>query len=229
MSTTRLFGTGMKTITTVEYNPDDPADLQALIEYGDHYLKMGRTKWDRVATYYKEILENAGLVPIGIEGREYTLEEISAWKGIEENHLEASAAEYLKIYHYLQIKLESLKAGILKEHEWQFLFDDLFEMGQIYERQFWRSGIDPISGKVREELAIGKRNQEKAIPRATEARRIHAQDTKPDWHDNAKLDALEIRRIHPTYSRWRIAGEIHERFGVSRDRCDKVLRANGIE
>jgi 3-oxoacyl-[acyl-carrier-protein] synthase III len=94
---------------------------------------------------------------------------------------------------------------------------------------WWRCGIDPDTGKRREALARGKKAQETARPRATEARRIQAQDAKPDWHDAATLDAQEIRRLHPSYSRWRIAGLLCDKFGVSQNRCDKILRSNGIE
>lgn len=147
-------------------------------------------------------------------------------KGLAEDSAEWLAALWLAAFNRLkneraQLDREKGNVAVIVEHAQ--------ELGRIQERMFWRAGVDPQTGKRREELALGKRQQEKAIPRATEARRIQAQDTKPDWHDDAKLDALEIRRRYPTYSRWRIAGEIHEKFGVSRNRCDKVLRANGIE
>ncbi|WP_412505334.1 hypothetical protein [Roseovarius sp. SYSU LYC5161] len=158
----------MKTITTIQYDPDDPDDLQALRESEHRRLKMGPVLWDRVAAHYQEILENAGLVPLGIEGREYTCEEIDAWKGIKEHHLEAIAAEYLKIYQYFQIKLEKLEGGNLQE--WHFLFDDLFEMGQIYERQFWRAGVDPQTGECREQLALERQHSRKQFAEVSEGR-----------------------------------------------------------
>lgn len=147
-------------------------------------------------------------------------------KGLSEDSAQWLAAHWLAAFNRLQNERARLEAGQGNE---ALIVEHAQELGRIQERMFWRAGVDPQTGKRREELALGKREQEKAIPRATEARRIQAQDTKPDWHDSAKLDALEIRRRHPTYSRWRIAGEIHEKFGVSRNRCDKVLRANGIE
>lgn len=147
-------------------------------------------------------------------------------KGLAEDSAEWLAASWLRSFNRLQNERARLEAG---EGNVALIVEHAQELGRIQERMFWRAGVDPQTGKRREKLALGKREQEKAIPRATEARRIHAQDTKPGWHDEATYDALEIRQRHPTYSRWRIAGEIHERFGVSRDRCDKVLRANGVD
>ena len=147
-------------------------------------------------------------------------------KGLSEDSAQWIAASWLRAFNRLKNERTRLEAG---QGDVSLVVRYAEELGRIHERMFWRLGVDPQTGKKREELALGKREQEKAIPRATEARRIHAQDTKPAWHDDAKLEAMEIRRKHPSYSRWRIAGEIHEKFEVSRDRCDKVLRANGVE
>ena len=147
-------------------------------------------------------------------------------KGLAEDSAQWLAALWLRAFNRLHNERARLESG---QGNVEMIVEHAQELGRIQERMFWRAGADPQTGKRREALALGKRAQERAIPKAAEARRIQAQDIQPDWHDDAKLAALEIRRRYPTHSRWRIAGEIHKKFGISRDRCDKVLRRNGIE
>jgi len=168
----------------------------------------------------RDILAKAGVESGGIEAARSLV-------SLTEDSAERLAAEWLGSYRHIEALKEKAAAG--DRRAINDLIDEAEHLGVIQERMWWRRGIDPQTGKRREELALGKRAQEKAIPKATEARRVQAQDTKPDWHDSATLDALEIRRRHPSFSRWRIAGKIYEKFGVSRNRCDKVLRANGIK
>jgi hypothetical protein len=148
--------------------------------------------------------------------------------GATEADAEWIAAEWLAAYRGMLAQRAKLVAGDTSPNTIGSMLLHAQEMGRLQERMWWRAGVDPQTGKRREELAIGKQAQEKAIPKAIEARRIQAQDAQPGWHDSATLDAHEIRQAHPSYSRWRIAGEIHEKYGVSRNRCDKVLRENGI-
>lgn len=149
-------------------------------------------------------------------------------RGLTEDTAQWLAAEWLAAFHMLKRCRERFVAGNTSANTIGSMLMAAEELGRLQERMWWRCGIDPETGKRREELALGKRAQEKAISRATEARRIQAQDARPDWHDSATFEAEEIRRKHPSYSRWRIAGMLHEKFGVSQNRCDKVLRANGI-
>jgi hypothetical protein len=149
--------------------------------------------------------------------------------GLDEDSAQFIAAHWLAAYNGMMACRQKLIAGDTTPDNIGMMLVHSQEMGRLQERMWWRAGVDPQTGKRRENLALGKRNQEMAIPRATEARKIHAQDVKPNWHDGAILDALEIRQKHKSYSRWRIAGEIHQKYDVSRGQCDKVLRANGIE
>ena len=150
-------------------------------------------------------------------------------KGVDEDSAQWIAAHWLGAYNSMMTMRAKLVAGDTSPSTIGTMLMHAQEMGRLHERMWWRAGIDPDTGKRREGLALGKRAQEKARPKATEARRIQAQDTRPDWHDSATLEAQEIRRRHPTYSRWRIAGMLHDKFGISQNRCDKVLRANGIK
>ena len=224
MPKTGNYGVGMKTMSWISYDPNEPDDLKALRKSEDRKQKMGWFIWDRVADYYQEILENAGLVPLGIEGREYTWKQVDAWEGIREYHLEAIAAEYLREYHYFQIGIKQLENGTLQAHEQHSLFDHLFEMGQIYERQFWRAGIDPISGKVREELAIGKRNQELATSKAAAARHKSASENEPEWWDHARIRAKEIHERRPDLSRSAIASWIANEVRRSERQVRDVIK-----
>lgn len=228
-------GVGMMQRETLQYEAHEPGAKEAWIKAWDEAVPVAQPDdmpgeaLDREnATRCKTILATVGLADL-MEGKCAVNLGPLREKGLDEDSAQWIAAHWLGAYNRMMTQRRDLMGGDTSASTISSMLLNAQEMGRLHERMWWRAGIDPQTGKRPEELALGKRAQEKAIPRATEARRIHAQDTKPDWHDNAKLDALEIRRIHPTYSRWRIAGEIHERFGVSHDRCYKVLRANGIE
>ena len=228
--------TGMMQRTEIIYRFDNPEDADAMPNafkaWADTFPVACPGDWlgDALrrhnAERCRDILETAGLSD---DGKCVVNTGPLRQKGLAENSAQWLAAHWLAEYNALMRGRERFESGDTTPDDLSRMLMAAEELGRLQERMWWRRGIDPETGKRREELAIGKREQEKAIPRATEARRVQAQDARPDWHDNATLDALEIRRRHPSYSRWRIAGEIHEKFGVSRNRCDKVLRANGIK
>jgi len=149
--------------------------------------------------------------------------------GFAENSAPWLAAHWLGAYNRMMGQRKKVEVGENINSAMGSLIREAKEMGRLEERMRWRCTLDPQTGKVREDLAVGKRKQEIAIPKATEARKIHAQDAKPDWHDDAVMKAQAIREKHETYSRWRIAGMIHAEFKVTQGRCDKVLRENGIK
>lgn len=150
-------------------------------------------------------------------------------KGLNEASAQWIAAHWLAAYQSMLMQRQRLVDEQTSRTTIGKMLMDAQEMGRLQERMWWRAGVDPKTGKKRESLAVGKQKQEMAIGKATNARRIQAQDINPDWHEAAVFDAMEIKQRHPSYSRWRIAGEIYEKFGITRGRCDKVLRANGIE
>lgn len=228
-------GVGMMERYQMQYEPGEPGALEACLKAWDEVMPMlvempGDWPGDALHRHNAErcqtILATVGMTDDGMCA--VNIGTLRA-KGLAENSAQWIAAHWLAEYNALMRGRERFEAGDITPNNLSRMLMATEEMGRLQERMWWRSGVDPQTGKKREELAIGKREQEKAIPKATEARRIQAQDAKPIWHDDATHDALEIRRRHPTYSRWRIAGEIHEKFGVSRNRCDKVLRANGIK
>ena len=228
-------GVGMMQRHRLQSDPAEPGAIEACFQAWDAAAPQGKPDdlpgeaLDREnATRCQEILETAGLGDLMDGKRAVNLGPLRE-KGLDEDSAEWIAAHWLGAYNQMMTQRRKLLDGDCTPSTIAMMLMDAQEMGRLQERMWWRAGIDPQTRKRREQLAVGKREQERAIPKATEARRIQAKDTKPDWHDSAILDALEIRDKHPSYSRWRIAGEIHEKFGVSRNRCDKVLRANGIE
>lgn len=217
-------GVGMMQRVSLQYDPREPGAIEAVVKAWDAAVPVAQPG-DMLGDALDR--ENAARCRAIIEKSKQV--NPPGGPGATEADAEWIAAEWLAAYNAMLVQRAKLIAGEAIPNSIGFMLLAAQEMGRLQERMWWRARIDPQSGKRPEELALGKRAQEKAISRATEARRIQARDTKPDWHDAATLDAHEIRRKHPSYSRWRIAGEIHEKFGVSRNRCDKVLRANGIE
>jgi hypothetical protein len=176
----------------------------------------------------REILAKVGLADLMDNKRAVDLRPLIK-KKMAENSAPYLAAHWLGAYHRMMAQRQRLLSDGPDGETIGVMLMNAQEMGRLHEAFRWRVDVDPQTGKRPEELAIGKRKQEKAIPKATQARRIQAQDTKPDWHDDATFDARLIRQKHPSYSRWRIAGEIHEKYGVSRSWCDTILSSNGIE
>ena len=228
-------GVGMMQRHQVQYEPGEPGALEACVMAWDEALPVaqpddmpgdaldrhnaGRCRAILATVGLDALMEGKGAVSLG------PLRE----KGLDEDSAQWIAAHWLGAYNQMMAHRRDLVAGDASPSTIGMMLMHAQEMGRLQERMWWRRGIDPDTGKRREALALGKRAQEKARPKATEARRIQAQDTRPDWHDSATLEAQEIRRRHPSYSRWRIAGMLHDKFGISQNRCDKVLRANGIE
>ena len=64
--------------------------------------------------------------------------------------------------------------------------------------------------------ARGKLRQERAQPKAVEARKKKAANDPPDWWDQARQLATELRRKNRKRSAWDIAGEIAPEVGYSR-------------
>lgn len=176
----------------------------------------------------KEILATVGLSDL-MEGKGAVNLGPLHDRGLAEDSAQYIAAHWLGAYNRMLNTRQKLLAGDSDPDTIGMMLMHAQEMGRLQERMWWRAGIDPQTSKKREALAVAKRKQEAAIPKASEARRVQSLDAKPEWHDDAVLDARNIRAKHPSYSRWRIAGEIHGKYEVSRDRCDKVLRANGID
>jgi len=150
-------------------------------------------------------------------------------KGLAENSAQWIAAQWLAEHSALMRARERFGNGDATPGNLGRMLVATEEMGRLQERLWWRAGIDPLVKKTREALAVGKREQERAIGKATEARSVQAIDARPDWHDLAIIEAREIRQKHPTYSRWRIAGELYKNHEVSRDRMNKVLKENGLD
>lgn len=228
-------GVGMMQRHQVQYDPREPGALDACVKAWDAALPIARPDdmpgdaLDRHnAERCRAILATVGLGDL-MDGHGAVNIGPLRDKGLDEDSAQWIAAFWLGAYNRMLAQRRKLVAGDASPSTIGMMVIHAQEMGRLQERMWWRAGVDPQTDKRREELALGKRAQEKAIPKATAARRIQAQDAKPDWHDIATLEALEIRRRHPTYSRWRIAGMIYQSFGVSQGRCDKVLRANGIE
>lgn len=219
----------------VQYEAGEPGALEAIVKAWDEALPVaqpddlpGEALDRRIAERCRAILATVGLADL-MEGKGAVNLGPLREKGLDEDSAQFIAAHWLGSYNRMMAHRRNLMAGNADPSTIGMMLMHAQEMGRLQERMWWRRGIDPDTGKSCEALALGKQAQEKAIVRATEARRVQAQDAKPDWHDAATLEAREIRRRHPSYSRWRIAGMLHETFGVSQNRCDKVLRANGIE
>lgn len=201
------------------------AAAAALKAWGEQ--PMGDARIEHNAKLFRAIMASGGLADLMENTCAVDTGKLRA-KGFSEDSEYWIAAHWLGAFNRLRNERTRLVARQGTENTLSLIVEHAQEMGRLQERLFWRAGVDPQTGKRREKLAIGKRAQQLAIPKATEARRVQAQDTRPDWHDNAILNAEEIRKAHPSYSRWRIAGEIHALHGVSRGRCDKVLRENGM-
>ncbi|QIE42327.1 hypothetical protein G5B39_10505 [Rhodobacteraceae bacterium SC52] len=150
-------------------------------------------------------------------------------KGLAEDSIEWLAAFWLGAFNRLVNERERLETACGTMDSIKLIVEHAEELGRLEERIWWRCGVDPQTDKPREALAVGKRNQELSCGKATEARRVQAQDAKPEWHEWAYLDALERRKIFPSHSRWRIAGSIHEKYSVSQDRCAKILKELGLD
>lgn len=178
----------------------------------------------------REIIKASGFSEVASQHGQIDLTPLVE-KYIKEDHPAWIACQWINAYRRMLAYRDKFDTRAADGHDMASLIRYAKEMGIQEERMRWRAGVDNDTGKRREALAIGKRDQEKAIPKATQARRVQAQDTKPDWHDSATLDAHCIREKNPSFSRWRIAGILKERleYPHSRGQIDKVLRANGIE
>lgn len=227
--------TGIMARTELRYRADDPADVNALIQAWKTWSaalppeQPGDLPGDAIrrhnASRCQAILEICGLGEL-MEGGKFTVDATPLRAaGLKENSAAWIAAHWLGSYN----RLMALRQDQQHPETTGLMLMMAEELGRLQERLWWRKGVDPQTGKTREKFAVGKRNQHKALPNATEARRIQAQDAKPGWHDDATLEARQIRERHPSYARWRIAGDIFEKYGISRNRCDKVLRENGIK
>lgn len=228
-------GVGMMQREIMQYDPREPGALEAWVKAWDEAIPLeepddlpGDALLRHNAERCRAILATAGLAGLMDEKRSVNLGPLRE-RGLDEDSAQFIAVHWLGAYNRMMEHRRELVSGNIDPSTIGMMLMDAQELGLLQERMWWRRGIDQDTGKRREALALGKRAQEKARPKATQARRIQAQDTRPDWHDTATLEAQEIRRRHPSYSRWRIAGMLHDQFGISQNRCDKVLRANGIE
>jgi hypothetical protein len=99
------------------------------------------------------------------------------------------------------------------------------------ERDLWlRLGrYDQKTGHSVEALALGKQRQHAGLTQAAQGRRQHAADIEPEWRDPALRAAEDFRARFPSYSRWRIAGELCGEYGRSQKQVDRLLKKSGFD
>lgn len=99
------------------------------------------------------------------------------------------------------------------------------DLGKLKERMWWRFGeVDGLK-KSAEDLGLGKLRQERSTPKATDAKRQKAMDLPPDWWDDALIRAGEVRKLHPSWTRSRVAEHIRPEFERSRKQIANVIRS----
>lgn len=231
-----LTDVGLMQREATSFFPDDPKDAEALRVALESWIEAlpasepGDWSFDgerrTIAELFRSLLASIGLDDDGMGALDTGR---LRKKGLREDTSYWLAAQWLAAYNGLMKARTRFADGDLSPENMGAMIYHSERLGCFRERMWWRCGIDPQTGKRREQLALGKRNQHAAIPKAIEKRRTQAQDTKPDWHDDATIEAKELRAKFPTYSRWRISGEIHKKHNVTRGRCDKVLKENGID
>lgn len=154
MSEKYFRGTGMM---IDEFGKIEVNDFDALRKENDEYSrydKYGHAEWERFAAFFEEVLDRAGLKLVGIEGVEYEDEDFAGWRSVQPHDLEYIAREYLVQYHYFAKQRDERFSNFSHTPEFFFLLEHVFKMGELVERQYWRAGIDPISGDTREENAL---------------------------------------------------------------------------
>lgn len=99
------------------------------------------------------------------------------------------------------------------------------ELGKLKERMWWRFGEVDGLRKSAEDFGLGKLKQERSTPKATEAKKQKAMDLPPDWWDDALIRAGEVRKLHPSWTRSRVAEHIRPEFERSRKQIASVIKS----
>lgn len=125
--------------------------------------------------------------------------------------------------HEVQSLLGRRAQGVLREEDLAVVDQEIVRcsvlLGRLMEWWCWRS-------EGHDRRAAGKRRSEElGLPRgrqsALDARKFEA----ANWHEDARQRAAERRRQHPTWSPWRIAGEIAPKLGRSQRRVFDAIKS----
>jgi hypothetical protein len=202
-------------------------DMAAALEALDAQLPVcqpGESGGDSLrrvnAERMRAILRAAGLPDDPVE----LARELAA-RGFAEDTAQHLAAEWLQAWRWWRHARDRLLSGDVTPATVAAITDAATAMGEIGERIWWRVGIDPATGRRREALAVGKRKQELARPKATEARRTSAAEEPPEWWDDARLRAAEMRERFPSYSRSRVAEKLAGELGRSPRQVATVIKS----
>jgi hypothetical protein len=217
-------GIGMMQYEVLSYGtgPMRKAEAESFMEAMDKFMAapVGDERREAIAQRCREILDRAALGDMIITSDAIDEEGLRS-KGLAENSAQWLAACWLRTFNRLKEELTRINAG---QGDLSLLISIGEELGRIEERTLWRAGVDPQTGKTRESLAVGKQSQELSTGKAAKARREKASENEPEWWDDARIRAKEIRQSRPSLSRSRIASLIAEEFRRSERQVRDVIK-----
>lgn len=226
-------GVGMMAheVEVFDLRSDDPNEREALIGAFERFAETMPIREEAEPVGQALRRENAErcqriLAAVGIEdsGKAVIDKRLLVSKGIGEDSRPWIAAEWLAAYHGLCRNMERLKSDSITLEVLGRLLTYSEDLGRLQERMWWRAEVDPFTNKSPEKLALGKRAQELATPKATQARRRKAAEFEPDWWDDARQQAAAMRRKYPSYSRSRIAKVVADEFERSERQVAEVIK-----
>ncbi len=162
--------TGMMQRTEIKYRMDDPKDIEAIIEAWKKYAErqpqaapgdwLGDALHRHNAERCRAILATDGMTDDGMCA--VNIGTLRA-KGLAENSAQWIAAHWLAEYNALTRGRERFEAGDVSPNNLSRMLMATEEMGRLQERMWWRAGVDPLTGKRREELAISGKKQTRVL------------------------------------------------------------------
>jgi hypothetical protein len=158
-------GTGMMEREAVSYSATDPAEGAAM---GEHLRRLGK------------YLGN------GPDGRR--VENAAQLRSVDPGRF-PEAAEWLELYALL----ERLRAAVVPDVP--RIIEVAEDMGRLQERIWWRYGRDRATGKLREQLALGKRKQQVALAGGDKGRKTNS--ARHAEAERWRAVAREVTAAHP--------------------------------
>ncbi len=162
-------GVGMMERYQMQYDAGEPGALEACIKAWDEVMPVampddlpGEALDRENAARCRAILATVGLADLMDGIGAVNLGPLRD-RGLDEDSAQWIAAHWLAAYNHMMAQRKKLMAGDCSPSTIGVMLIDAQEMGRLQERMWWRSGVDPKTGRRREELAISGKKQTKVL------------------------------------------------------------------